>query len=89
MPILSMFYGIIVRMYNESGGRHKMPHLHAQYQDHKIVVNLDTFETIEGSFPKKQYHQLLAWMGIHQDELKANWTLLSDGEAAFKVDPLK
>ena len=89
MPILSMFYGIIVRMYNEAGGKHKLPHLHAQYQEYKIVVNIDTLEIIEGDFPKRQYHQLLAWMSIHQDELRANWTLLSGGDAAFKIEPLK
>ena len=89
MPILSMFYGIIVRMYNERGGKHNIPHLHAQYQEHKIVVSIDTLDILEGSFPQKQYHQLLAWMSIHQDELKANWILLSGGEAAFKIAPLK
>ena len=85
MPVLSMFYGIIVRMYSENGGKHKSPHLHAQYQDHKIVVNIDTLEVLEGEFPKRQYHQLLAWTSI----LHANWTLLSSGETAFKIEPLK
>ena len=31
MPVLSTFYGIIVRMYKESGERHKIPHIHAEY----------------------------------------------------------
>lgn len=26
MPVLSVFYGIIVRMYNEKGGKHNAPH---------------------------------------------------------------
>lgn len=33
MPALSMFYGIIVRMQNERGGRHHKPHIHAIYED--------------------------------------------------------
>lgn len=31
MPTISMFYGIIVYMYNEKGGKHNMPHIHAEY----------------------------------------------------------
>lgn len=31
MPVLSTFYGIIVRMYKEVGGKHNTPHLHAEY----------------------------------------------------------
>jgi hypothetical protein len=30
MPALSMFFGIIVRMYREQGGRHHLPHVHAE-----------------------------------------------------------
>ena len=29
MPALSMFYGIIVRMQSEKGGKHNKPHIHA------------------------------------------------------------
>ncbi len=36
MPVLSMFYGIIVRMQNENGGRHNKPHIHAIYGKHEI-----------------------------------------------------
>ena len=28
MPVLSMFYGIIVRMQKENGGKHHVPHIH-------------------------------------------------------------
>ena len=28
MPVLSTFYGIIVRMYRETGGKHNLPHIH-------------------------------------------------------------
>lgn len=31
----------------------------------------------------------VAWMEIHSDELKANWSMLSNGEGFFKIDPLR
>ena len=43
----------------------------------------------EGSFPKKQMKLLDAWMTIHEDELKANWKMLSEGDGFFKIDPLR
>ncbi len=88
MPILSMFYGIIVRMQNEKGGKHNKPHIHAIYGDYEIVMAIDGTK-LEGDFPKKQQKLLEAWIVLHEDELKANWKLLNDGEGYFKIDPLK
>lgn len=88
MPALSMFFGIIVRMQSEKGGKHNKPHVHALYGDNEIVVGIDG-EILEGDFPGKQMKLLLAWMTIHEDELRANWELLSNGDGYFKIDPLR
>ena len=88
MPALSMFYGIIVRMQSEKGGKHHKPHIHAIYGDSEIVVALDG-EVLEGDFPNRQRKMLDAWMAIHEDELTANWNMLSAGDGYFKIDPLK
>lgn len=88
MPTLSMFYGIIVRMYAEKDGQHHTPHIHASFSGHEIVIDL-TGNVIEGDIPKGKMKLLLAWIEIHQDELEANWRLLCDGEPAFKIEPLK
>ena len=88
MPILSMFYGIIVRMYREAGGKHNVPHIHAEYSDQEVVVTFDG-EVLEGEIPKNKFKLLLAWMEIHKEELAANWKILSEGEQFFKIEPLK
>jgi len=54
----------------------------------EVVVALDDV-TLEGKMPPKQMKMLLAWIEIHYEELLANWTLLSDGESAFRIDPLR
>lgn len=41
MPALSMFFGIIVRMQSEKGGKHNKPHIHALYGDYEVVVGID------------------------------------------------
>ena len=88
MPILSLFYGIIVRMYMETSGRHNKPHIHAEYSGSEVVITLDG-DVLEGSLPSTKMKLLQAWMVIHQEDLQANWKLLSNGEQSFKIDPLK
>lgn len=88
MPVLSVFYGIIVRMYREVGGKHNMSHIHVEYSGDEAVVALDG-RVIEGEIPKSKMKLLEAWMEIHHDDLEANWKLLSNGEQIFRIDPLK
>ena len=88
MPTLSMFYGIIIRMQSERGGKHHKPHIHCLYGSDEIIIALDG-EIIEGNFPKNKLKLIEAWMTLHEDELFANWKLLSDGDGYFKIEPLR
>lgn len=90
MPVLSVFFGIIVRMYKELGGKHNLPHIHAEYSGEEIVIALDgTILESNGKFPKNKLKMLEVWMDIHREDLEANWKLLSNGEQFFRIDPLK
>jgi len=42
MPVISMFYGIIVHMFNNDNRKHHKPHIHVEYQDYSAVVEIDT-----------------------------------------------
>ena len=83
-----MFYGIIIRMQSEKGGKHHVPHIHCIYGDQEAVLALDG-SIIEGSLPSNKMKLVQAWVSLHEDELKANWTLLSEGEGFFKINPLQ
>jgi hypothetical protein len=87
MPTLSVFYGIIVQMYNETKGKHKMPHLHAEYGEHEIEVSFDG-EILAGSLPANKLKLLLAWIELRREDIEANWQLLKNGEDHFKIKPL-
>jgi hypothetical protein len=88
MPTISMFYGIIIRMYC-SPREHNPPHIHAYYQDYKAVINIRACEISEGKLPQKQTKLVLAWAEIHNEELLADWELASKGELPFPIEPLK
>ena len=46
-------------------------------------------DVIEGSLPKNKQKLVEAWVALHEDELRANWQMLSEGEGFFKIDPLR
>ncbi|MFH1604257.1 MAG: DUF4160 domain-containing protein [Pseudomonadota bacterium] len=50
MPILSVFFGIIVRMWHDD---HRPPHVHVEYQGFEAFVEIGTGEISEGRLPKK------------------------------------
>ena len=89
MPVISMFYGIIVTMYYFDNQRHHKPHAHARYQDHELVVEIPSGMVLEGDFPSSKLKLLQAWIEIHQDELLADWQLAVVGEQIFKIQPLQ
>ena len=85
MPTISMFYGIIIRMYNN--GEHNPPHFHASYQGYNSVFNLEG-ELIDGEIPSKQAKLISAWVELHRDELIANWELAITEQPLYKIEPL-
>lgn len=89
MPVISMFYGLIVRLYSFDVDRHKLPHLHVEYGGNEAVVAIPTGEILTGAFPTNKLKLLHAWMEIHQDELLADWKLAVNGEPIFRIDPLR
>ncbi|MBN2579899.1 MAG: DUF4160 domain-containing protein [Pirellulales bacterium] len=88
MPTISMFYGIVVRMYCDKS-EHNPPHFHAYYQEHSAVVDINSGEIIHGSLPPKQSKLVIAWAELHREELLADWQLAANGELPFKIDPLR
>ena len=65
-----------------------MPHIHAEYQDKEAVMSLDG-DILSGSLPAKKLKLVQAWIEIHNEDLHANWKLLSEGKEFFKIDPLR
>ena len=88
MPTISMFYGIIIRLYF-APGEHNPPHFHAYYNEFRATVDMRTGEIIDGTLPVRQRKLVLAWTELHQDELMANWSLVMNGEEPFRVQPLQ
>lgn len=84
MPTISMFYGIIIRMYYTD---HNPAHIHAYYG--KYIASFDFNDNIlKGSMPSKQIKLIQAWILLRKEDLKANWELVKNCEPPFKIKPL-
>lgn len=70
MPIISVFFGIVIRMYHDD---HAPPHFHASYQGQTAFVRIADGIIHAGSLPKKAEAIVRRWALDHHDELMANW----------------
>ena len=85
MPTISMFFGIIIRMYFDD---HNPPHFHAFYQEYRAVFSLGG-QMISGDMPEKQSKIIEVWAMLHKDELDADWQLAKDQQELYKIEPLR
>ncbi len=72
MPVLSRFYGIIIRMYFQQA-EHNPPHIHALYGDDMAAVDIKTGEVLEGYLPPKALSMVREWIEINKEDLIYMW----------------
>jgi len=70
MPVISRFYGILIKMYFRE---HGTPHFHAIYGEYNGVFEIDTLEMIEGDLPSRAQNMIREWARQYQAELLAMW----------------
>ena len=88
MPILSMFYGIIIRMYLIDNQHHNLPHIHARYAEFEASIAIADGEILAGDLPRRQLRLVQAWIELRRDELMADWELATAGEVPYRIAPL-
>lgn len=88
MPVISMFYGIIISLYFLDNKHHHLPHIHAKYAEFEASVGIADGEILAGELPRKQLRLVQAWIELRKDELVADWELAASGETPYKIDPL-
>jgi hypothetical protein len=54
MPVISMFYGIIVQLFFFDNDKHHQPHIHVKYAEFKASIGIRTAEILDGEIPLGQ-----------------------------------
>jgi hypothetical protein len=86
MPTLSIFFGIIIRMYFRD---HAPPHFHAEYAGQEVQINIQTLEVLKGSISRRALGLVLDWAELHQQELLEAWEKASNRQTPSKIAPLE
>ena len=85
MPTISMFYGILIRMFLYDTDKHHVPHIHAEYQGQVAVYAIHDGAVLAGELPPKKHKLVVAWIEIHHDDLHADWQLAVVGKKPFQI----
>lgn len=72
MPVLSRFYGVMIKMYFQQR-EHNPPHIHAFYGEYMGAVDIQTLELMEGDLPARALKLVQEWITLHQQELMRIW----------------
>ena len=67
---------------------HAPPHFHALYAEHEALVDIQTFEVIEGALPGRALVLVLEWTQQHRTELMEDWELCRLNQRPNKIQPL-
>jgi uncharacterized membrane protein len=85
MPTISMFYGILIKMFFDD---HAPPHFHAEYGEYELVITINPIKIIKGNAPKRVTSMVLEWAALHQEELLQDWELCKNMQSPFTIEPL-
>jgi hypothetical protein len=86
MPIISSFFGIIIRMFFDD---HAPPHFHAEYHGQDALVGFDG-EIIEGEITSARTRKMIReWTALHRDELELNWRRAKRLTPLVNIAPLE
>jgi hypothetical protein len=58
MPVISRFYGIVIKMFYKE---HNPPHIHALYGEYIGVIDIRTIALAEGDLPAKALAMVKEW----------------------------
>ena len=72
MPVLTRFYGIVIRMYFQQA-EHNPPHIHAVYGDDDAEIAIRTGQILEGYLPSKELQMVREWTERNKGELLKMW----------------
>ncbi len=72
MPIISRFYGIVIRMYFMQA-EHNPPHVHAIYGNHTAEITIQDGTVLEGNIPPKALSMVREWIDLNKYELMQIW----------------
>lgn len=85
VPLISTFFGIMIRMHYRE---HGLPHFHAEHQGQQASFTFDG-EPLAGNLESRTAAGLIkSWSLARRVQLEANWSRARAGEPLERIAPL-
>lgn len=85
MPVISTFFGIVIRMFYKE---HDPAHFHAEHVGQKATFDFDG-ALIAGEIRSPRARERIRdWARLHRAELETNWKKMKTGHPLETIEPL-
>lgn len=86
MPVVSTFFGLIIRMFFDD---HNPPHFHVEHQGQMATFDFSG-KLLSGEIRSVRARRLVReWARLHEHELRANWKRLKALQPLQQIAPLE
>ena len=86
MPILSTFFGIVIRMFYKE---HEPAHFHAEYGGQQAKFDFNGALIAGEIRSRRARERIRSWTRQHRTELEANWEKMRAGRPLERIEPLR
>ena len=86
MPVISTFFGIVIRMFYQE---HGPPHFHAEHQGDHTTFGFDGALLAGGLRSRAARRRIERWAALHRRELVAIWARIAAGQPLERIEPLE
>ena len=85
MPIISLFFGIVIRMFYKE---HEPAHFHAEHQGQLGKFDLEGTMVVGNIQSRRALRLIREWASLHRRELETNWKKMKAGRPLERIEPL-
>ena len=86
VPIISAFFGIVIRMYYKE---HEPAHFHAEHARQQAQFDFNGNLVAGALKSRRARERIKAWAVSHRAELEANWISMKAGKPLESIEPLR
>ena len=86
MPVIAVFFGIVIRMYYKE---HEPRHFHAEHQAQEGKFDFDGNQVVGNITSTNALGLIRQWAQLNRAALDANWSKIKSGRPLNRIPPLE
>ena len=86
MPVISVFFGIVIRMYFRE---HEPKHFHAEHQAQEGKFDFDGNQIVGNITSRNALGLIQQWAQLNREALEVNWAKIQSGQPLDRIPPLE